>query len=293
MAGEELYFRYIMISDGMTIDQKVILCFETKMVCLVKHFPVSVLVVLTGIACINGQVPGGWYITLVQDYPQLIYWIDNSNVGVILNAIPTTAQQILSSFQQVVGLGTNYDIWFSAKVGKKKKKQVCHIKAFKHVQKLYLEVKSAKCYCKSKHHGSSTSSCSSKSKSSKHKSKVGVQAQVKAKAKVKAWLLETWRLGDGKRKKSDCVWNGGGGQRYSHMKNRSSDLRFILPSKSQMPQMPLPLSAADETNRLLLKVILRMKSALKTQNVYLLIYETLFFIWKYNGKIKIDQSAHP
>lgn len=175
-----------MISDGVTIDQTVTLCFETKMVCLVKHFPVAVLVVLAGIACINGQVPGGWYVTLVQDYPQLIYWINNSNIGVILNAIPTTAQQILSSFQQVVGLGTNYDIWLIAKVGNTKKKQVCHIKAFKNVQHLYLEIKSAKCYCKSKHHGSSTSSCSSKSKRSKHKSKVAVQAQVNAKAKVKA-----------------------------------------------------------------------------------------------------------
>lgn len=133
-----------------------------------KYLSVGFFILLIGIVPIDGQV-GPWTSILSQDIPQLIIWLNGSNLSVILNTTPAIVQQILFGYQQKAYFGINYEILARVKLGNKDK--VCHIKANR-PDKGNVHVSSAKCFdCKTSYSSSSsTSSCSSRHKH-KHKLK--------------------------------------------------------------------------------------------------------------------------
>lgn len=130
-----------------------------------KYLSVGFSILLIGIVHIDGQV-GPWTSISSQDFPQLIIWLNSSNLSVVLNLSPAIVQQILFGYQQKAYFGINYEI-----LARVKKNKVCFIKANR-PDKGQLHVSSAKCFeCKTSYSSSSsTSSCSSKHKH-KHKLK--------------------------------------------------------------------------------------------------------------------------
>lgn len=129
------------------------------MVRLIKYLPVALFFVLIGIS--DAQV-GPWDPILPQDYPQLIIWLNSSNLGTILNINPAIVQQILFGYQYKAFFGINYDMLTMVKLGKKLQK-MCRITANR-PDKGKLQVTSAECYdCVP------SKSCSSSKSKHKHK----------------------------------------------------------------------------------------------------------------------------
>lgn len=125
---------------------------------------------LIGIACIEAQV-GPWYQTPSSDIPQLIIWLNGSNLSAMLNTVPVFVLQIITSFQRHAYFGIDYVIWAVLQLGKSKKKRICHIDANR-PDKGKLQVHFVKCYdFKPAEHSSTSCTSSSKKKTKKTKAK--------------------------------------------------------------------------------------------------------------------------